>query len=90
MFISPPRYAMRNHLTSNKQIFWFAGFVALAVYTNKGISEGLNLEKDPKKKEAGGCAVFFAGTGENEKACQMNKSAVGLGVFMWYVICPPC
>ncbi|KAI5819905.1 hypothetical protein BZA77DRAFT_123335 [Pyronema omphalodes] len=64
-------------------IFWFAGFVALAVYTNKGISEGLNLEKDPKKKEAGGCAVFFAGTGENEKACQMNKSAVGLGVFMW-------
>jgi hypothetical protein len=79
---SQPQYAESSN---SKQIFWFAGFVALAVYTNKGISEGQNLEKDPKKKEAGGCAVFFAGTGENEKACQMNKSAVGLGVFMWYV-----
>lgn len=66
-------------------IFWFAAFVSLAVYTNKGISAGEEKEKDDKIKAAGGCALFPAGTGETEKACKLNRSGVGLGVFMWCV-----
>ncbi|KAF8537159.1 hypothetical protein BDD12DRAFT_888418 [Trichophaea hybrida] len=66
-------------------IFWFAAFVALSAYTNNGISTGLNKEKDAKLKAEGGCAVFEAGTGENQKACEMYKSGVGLAVFMWFL-----
>ncbi|TGZ77882.1 hypothetical protein EX30DRAFT_398276 [Ascodesmis nigricans] len=66
-------------------IFWFAAFIALATYTNKGISNGKNKEKDDKIKDKGGCALFPAGTGETEKACSLNKSGVGLGVFMWFL-----
>lgn len=65
------------------KIFWFAAFVSLAAYTNKGISNGEKEEKDDKIKEKGGCALFPAGTGETEKACNMNRSGIGLGVFMW-------
>jgi hypothetical protein len=54
------------------------------VYTNKGISAGESKETDSKLKKEGGCAVFEAGTGETEKACKMNKSSIGLAVFMWY------
>jgi len=66
------------------QILWFAAFVSLAAYTNNGISAGESKETDEKLKQAGGCAVFKAGTGETEKACKMNKSGIGLAVFMWY------
>ncbi|KAA8893718.1 hypothetical protein FN846DRAFT_895739 [Sphaerosporella brunnea] len=66
-------------------IFWFAAFVALSVYTNNGISVGESKETDQKLKQQGGCAVFKAGTGETEKACTLNKSAVGLSVFMWFL-----
>ncbi|KAI5790291.1 hypothetical protein EDC01DRAFT_121926 [Geopyxis carbonaria] len=66
-------------------VLWFAAFVSLATYTNKGIANGEKKEKDDKLKKQGGCAVFKAGTGEAEKACQMNKSAIGLGVFMWFL-----
>lgn len=66
-------------------ILWFAAFVAVAVYTNKGIAAGKDKETDENKKKAGGCAVFKAGTGETEKACTLNKSAVGCGVFMWFL-----
>ena len=66
------------------QLFWFAAFIALSVYTNKGISAGESKEKDEKLRKEGGCAVFQAGTGEARKACEMNKSAVGLAVIMWY------
>jgi hypothetical protein len=63
--------------------------VALSVYTNKGISKGGSKEKNDKIKKQGGCALFPAGTGETAKACQLNKSAVGLGVFMWYAFRAP-
>jgi len=75
-------------MVSRVQIFWFAAFVGLSAYTNKGISAGEAKEKDAKLKKEGGCAVFEAGTGETKKACQMYKSGVGLAVFMWYAICP--
>lgn len=69
-------------------IFWFAAFVGLSAYTNKGISAGEGKEKDAKLKKEGGCAVFKAGTGETKKACQMYKSGVGLAVF--YVVLVAC
>lgn len=55
----------------------------MAAYNNKGMKEGMEKEKDEKLRKEGGCAVFKAGTGEDPKACEMNKSAVGLGVVMW-------
>lgn len=59
--------------------------MSLAVYNNKGISTGMEKEKNADLKKQGGCAVFEAGTGEGSKACEMNKSAVALGAIMWYV-----
>lgn len=75
-----------NTKKKKKQLLWFAAFVSVAAYTNGGISDGEKKEKDDKIKAKGGCALFPAGTGEAEKACTMNKTAVGLGVIMWYVI----
>lgn len=66
-------------------LLWFAAFVSVAAYTNGGISDGEKKEKDDKIKAKGGCALFPAGTGEAEKACTMNKTAVGLGVIMWFL-----
>jgi hypothetical protein len=63
---------------------WFAAFVAVASYTNGGISAGEGKEKDEKIRAQGGCALFPAGTGEGVKACKMNRAAVGLGVILWY------
>lgn len=63
--------------------------MSVASYTNKGISTGEGRETDKGIKERGGCALFPAGTGETEKACTMNKTAVGLGVIMWYVYPAP-
>ncbi len=61
------------------QILWFAAFVAVAAYTNSGVSAG---EKKGKKK---GCDAFPDGPGEAAKACTLNHDLVGLGVIMWYV-----
>jgi len=82
MFAHPYWIIAMNSLYN---ILWFAAFVAVSVYTNKGISSGGSKEKDDKIKKEGGCALFPAGTGETAKACKLNKSAVGLGVFMWFL-----
>lgn len=81
MFAHPYWVIGMNTLFS---ILWFAAFVSVSSYTNRGISKGETLEKDKKLKDQGGCAVFHAGTGETEKTCKMNQSAVGLGVIMWF------
>jgi len=59
-------------------ILWFAAFVAVAAYTNSGVSAG---EKKGKKK---GCDAFPDGPGEAPKACTLNHDLVGLGVIMWF------
>ncbi|KAL7267733.1 hypothetical protein RUND412_009667 [Rhizina undulata] len=64
-------------------ILWFASFVALAVFTSNGIAAGVANATDPAIKSAGGCAVFFNGTGQDPKACTMNQAASGLGAIMW-------
>jgi len=71
-------------------ILWFAAFVSLASYTNNGIASGEQKEKDEKIKAEGGCALFPAGTGEAVKACNMNRTAVGLAVVLWFLWLATC
>jgi len=66
-------------------IMWFSAFVAIASYTNNGISDGESKEQDEKIRNQGGCALFPAGTGEAVRACKMNRAAVGLGVILWFL-----
>ncbi|KAF3932395.1 hypothetical protein ABW19_dt0206315 [Dactylella cylindrospora] len=59
-------------------IIWFAGFVALAVHNNEGISKG---ETDGEKT----CATTAYGT---PSICEISKAAIGVGavVFILFAI----
>lgn len=75
-FANPYAHAALDALFT---IFWFAAFIAVAVWTNAGISEGQAKDKDGKLK---GCAAFNYGSGTK---CKLSQATVGMGVTILYV-----
>jgi hypothetical protein len=55
-------------------IFWFAAFVAIAMWNAKGIKEGAKDKKIPDGE--GNCTTFKWGP---EDKCKLSRATVGMG-----------
>lgn len=56
-------------------IFWFAAFIAVAMWNSSGIIDGAKERKIPDDQR--NCTTFKWGS---ESKCKVSKSAVGIGV----------
>ena len=63
-------------------LFWFAGFIALAVLYNNGIIYSADYDFDFDFTYASYCLAAKNG-------CSVMEAAVVFGAFEWYVFIPP-
>jgi hypothetical protein len=62
---------------SNRQVLWFSGFIAVAVWNNSGIQRGGEKAKADGLKPS--CSTFEYGSA---RRCKLSTSSVWLGVFL--------
>ncbi|KAL9009262.1 MAG: hypothetical protein Q9173_005698, partial [Seirophora scorigena] len=59
-------------------IFWFAAFISVATWTNQGIKNG--VDKDKNK----GCDAFLWGDGDSRGSkCRLSQADIGMGVVIF-------
>ncbi|KAL9016083.1 MAG: hypothetical protein Q9185_006550 [Variospora sp. 1 TL-2023] len=59
-------------------IFWFAAFISVATWTNHGIKNG--VDKDKNK----GCDAFLWGDGDSRGSkCRLSQATIGMGVVIF-------
>ena len=69
---------MSPKLTCFVIVFWFAAFIAVAVWNAAGIREGAKDKKVPDGD--GNCSTFKYGP---EDKCVLSRATFGFGVVIW-------